>query len=396
MKRLQAYWISNKRIIVLALLSVLAVVSLLIYKLGSLNSGGLSYGEWRVANTTNGWHGVYQDPLYLPMTFLRSIVNLLASHHSQFITRLPSVIIGVLTIIIFVWLIRLWHGTRTAILSTLLFATSAWVLHVSRLASFDVVYLMIIPALLLSVAALQRHANKPLVFYGSIMIWGALLYVPGTVWLIALTVFWERKAIKQGWKHFSSLSERILYILAGLIWLPLLAIDLARPSVSKLWLGIPEHLGTLHSFIANFGSVFYHLLINGPRDASIWLSNAPILDIFTIVMTVLGVYFYITHWRVGRARILLSYLVLGSIMISLGGQVSLSLLVPLIYIFVATGVAYLIHDWLHIFPFNPFARTIGISLIVLVIGLSCIYNLRSYFIAWPHNSLTQSTFHYRQ
>lgn len=390
MKRLSAFWKSNKRAMVLVLVSVLTVVNLLIYKLGNLNNGGLSHGEWLVSKATGGWHGIYQDPLYLPMSVVRSSVNLLASHHSQFITRLPSVIIGVITIIIFASLIRLWHGTRTAILGTLMFATSAWVLHVSRLASYDVVYLMVIPALLLSVAILQRYANKPLVLYGSMLIWGILIYVPGVIWLVALTIFWERKSIRRGWKQLANARNRILYVLAGLIWLPLLALKLK--GLEKVWLGIPEHIGSLSSLITNFGNVFYHLLIHGPIDATIWLSNAPLLDVFTLIMLVMGVYFYIKHWRVGRARILLSYLILGTIIISLGGPVSLSLLVPLLYICAATGIAYLIHEWLQVFPFNPFARIIGISLVVLVISMSCVYNLRSYFVAWPHNSLTQSTF----
>lgn len=393
MKRLSTFWQSNKRIMVLVLVAVLGVFNLLIYKLGSLTGGGLSHGEWLVSKATNGWHGIYQDPSNLPMTIVRSSVDLLTSHHSQFVTRLPSVIIGILTIIIFASLIRIWHGTRTAVLGTIMFATAAWVLHVSRLASFDVVYLLVIPALLLSVATLQRYANKPLILYGSMLIWGVLIYVPGIVWLVALTIFWERKSIKRGWKQLANAKNRILYVLAGLIWLPLLALKLK--GLEKHWLGIPEHLGTLHSLIANFGNVFYHLLIHGPTDASLWLSNAPILDVFTLVMLVMGVYFYIKHWRVGRARILLSYLILGAVIISLGGPVGLSLLVPLLYICAATGVAYLIHDWLQIFPFNPLARIIGISLVVLVISLSCVYNLRSYFVAWPHNSLTQSTFHYK-
>lgn len=393
MKRFRDFWHSYKRTILLVLVSVLTVINLLIYKLGSLTTGGLSHGEWLVSKATNGWHGIYHDPLYLPMGVVRSTVNLLANQHSQFTTRLPSVIIGALTIIIFAWLIRLWHGTRTAMLGTLMFATSAWVLHVSRLASYDVVYLLVIPALLLSVAAMQRYANRPLVLYGSMLIWGSLIYVPGVVWLVALTIFWERRAIKLGWKHLGNAKGRLLYVLSGLIWLPLLFLN--HKGLETTWLGIPEHIGSLPTLAANFGSVFYNLLVHGPRDATLWLSNAPLLDVFTLVMLVMGVYFYIKHWRVGRARILLSYLILGSIIISLGGPVGLSLLVPLLYICAATGVAYLIHDWLQIFPFNPLARIIGISLVVSVISLSCVYNLRSYFVAWPHNALTQSTFHYR-
>lgn len=395
MNRLKLFWKANTRVILLVISAITAVLYLLLYKLGSLNNGNLSYGEFQVATKPIGWHGLYQDPLFLPMSLLRSITNVLTDYHSEFITRLPNVIIGLLTIVIFAWLIRLWHGTRTAILSTLIFATSAWVLHASRLASYDVVYLLVIPALLLTIAALQRHSNKPIVFYGSMLIWGSLIYVPGAIWLVVLTIYWERRTIRQSWKHLANLYKRILYVISGLVWLPLLINYLLTSNAHKFWLGLPEHFSSPVNLIKNVGDVLYNLFVHGPTNASIWLSTAPIFDVLTLTMFILGIYFYIAHWRVGRARILLSYLLVGIALISIGGTVGLSLVIPLVYICAATGIAYLIQQWLQIFPFNPVARSIGITLVVIAIALSCAYNLRSYFIAWPHNSLTQSTFHYK-
>lgn len=394
MKQFRIYLSNNKKLLLLSGLAFLTLAGLLLYKLGSLTGGRLSYAEWQVSTATYGWHSIYQNPLYLPLNLLHYIIDFFSSSHNQFLTRLPNAMLGALTIAIFAWLIRLWHGIRTAILGTLLFATSAWVLHVSRLASYDVTYLLMLPALLLSIAGLRRHAAKASIYYGSLMLWGALLYIPGSVWLIALAIFWERKAIKQGWKTFAAWQQRLAYILAGLIWLPLLAIELTRPGMMRLWLGLPQHLGTPLTIAKRFGDVFAHLFIYGPSSPSLWLDQAPLLDILALVMVVLGIYFYAAHWRVGRARILLSFFLLGATLISLGGPVSLSLVVPLLYICAATGVAYLLHQWLQVFPFNPIARTIGISLVVAAISLSCLYNLRAYFVAWPHNSVTQTTFRY--
>ncbi len=395
MKKLSAFWESNKRLLVVIGLVILALGSLLLYKLGSLNKGGLGYVELQAVTSTYGWHGIYTSPLYLPIKLVRSVIYTLGVSHSQLVTRLPNAILGGVTIGIFAWLIRLWHGNRTAVLSTVMFATSAWVLHVSRLASFDVLYLMLIPALLLSVAALQRHATKPLVYYGSILLWGSLLYIPGAVWLIALTIYWENKAIKQGWNSFNSLKQRALYVLSGLIWLPLLIIDLFRPDMFKIWLGIPNKFSGPVDMIRNLWDVIYALVVHGPANAAIWLHNAPIFDIFTLVVIALGVYFYAKHRKVGRTRLLLSYFVVGLILTSLGGSVGISIVIPLLYICAATGIAFLIHEWLQVFPINPFARIIGIGIVTLAISLSSVYNLRAYFIAWPHNTNTQTTFHYK-
>ena len=96
------------------LLAALAVVSwLLLYKLGSL-VGGLSRGEVTVATTPLGWHGMYQQPLELPLKLVRSAVFFVFPDHGQTLTRLPNVLFGALAIISFGGLVRLWHGRRTA------------------------------------------------------------------------------------------------------------------------------------------------------------------------------------------------------------------------------------------------------------------------------------------
>ena len=395
MKKLSQFWKNNQRQIVVIGLILVVLAILLLTKLGSLTKGGLNRAEFQASLATYGWHGIFQDPLYLSLKLLRSLVYLASSNHGSLLIRLPNAILGALTIGMFALLIRIWHGDRTAILTTVLFATSAWVLHVSRLASYDVLYLMLIPALLLSIAAMQRHSTKTVVFYGALLIWGSLLYIPGAIWLIVLTIYWERKAVKLGWQHFKSLKQRFLYVLAGLIWLPLLIIELSKVGALKLWLGLPANFDRPLNILKKLWEVIFNIVIHGPDNASVWLPNAPIFDILTLVMIGLGIYFYAKHWRVGRARILLSFFIVGAILISLAGPVSLSLIVPLMYICVATGIAYLIHEWLQVFPINPFARTLGISLVVLAISLSCVYNLRSYFVAWPHNTITQSTFTYK-
>lgn len=395
MKKLRLFWKNNQLMVLAIGLSLFLLTTLLLYKLGDLTNNRLSYAEWQASTTAYGWYGLFHDPFYLPLKAVRSIAFLISGNHSAYLIRLPNVILGALTVAMFAGLIRLWHGNRTAILSTILFATAAWVLHVSRLASYDVLYLMLIPALLLSIAAMQRRATNAFVFYGSLLVWGALLYLPGAVWLVALTVFWERRAIKLGWQHFKSFKQRFLYVLSGLIWLPLLIIELTKSGMLKLWLGLPQHLATPINILKQLWEVIFNITIHGPSNASVWLPQAPIFDIFTLVMAGLGIYFYAKHWRVGRARILLSFFLVGTVLIALSGPVSFSLIVPLMYICVATGIAYLIHEWLQVFPINPFARILGISLVVLAISLSCLYNLRAYYIAWPHNTSTEATFHYK-
>jgi hypothetical protein len=381
---------------VLILTAAFAAVSiLLLYRLGSL-VGGLSLNEFLAVSSPVGWHGIYHQPLYLPLEAVRSVVFFLFRDHGQTLTRLPNTLFGLLAIFSFIWVVRMWHGVRTAICAGALFATSAWVLHVSRLASFDVLYLWALPTLLVTYVKMQRDSTKAWVFYGSLLIWGILLYIPGLVWLLLVNLYASRKAIAKGWRHFNRWWQRLIYLLIGIAWLPLLTYRLRHLAELKLWLGLPAQLDPPITLLKHFVSVFAHLFVRGPQYPELWLGRAPILDIFTLATCLIGLYFYARHLKASRSRLLGSFFLIGAVLVALGGPVGLSLLVPLLYIFAATGIAYLSREWLQTFPLNPLARTLGISLIILAVALVCTYNLRAYFVAWPHNSVTKAIFIYRQ
>ena len=393
MKRARKFLTVNRPYVLLGIASFALLAWLMLYRLGTLVSG-LSAQEHAAAIAPVGWHGIYHDSLYLPLKAARSIDFYLFTQHGAFLTRLPNTIFGAIAIVSFTWLIWLWHNRRTALIAGLLFATSAWTLHVSRLASFDILYLCAIPVLLLMNVGLQRHSDRKSVMYGSMLLWGFLLYVPGMVWLLGINVYFQRKKLVKGWQNFSVWWQRALYVLAGVIWLPLLVKNLLHVSLLKTWLGLPAHMDGPFTLLKNFVAVFGHLFIGGPQQPDLWLGKAPILDVFTLAMFLIGLYFYVTHRQASRSKLLGVFFLIGAILIALGGPVSLSLLVPLLYIVAATGITYLIKEWLQVFPLNPIARSIGLALVAIAVVLACAYNLRAYFVAWPHNDNTRAAFHY--
>lgn len=392
-------WFSVKlggrgRLILWLSLAALVLGWLLLHKLGSL-TGGLSADEVRISRAPVGWHGIYRQPFYLPWKVIKSVIFVIFTHHGQTLSRLPSVCFGALTIISFSGLIRLWHGTRTALLAGLLFATSAWLLHVSRLTSFDVLYLWALPTLLFVNVLLRKSGDRQLIWYVSALTWGMMLYLPGLVWLVGLNIILQREEFAKAWRRFDAWWQRLVYVAAYLVWLPLLVLNLLRPGNLVTWLGLPTHWQPPLSLLKNFAAVPVHLFVRGPEYPQLWLGKAPLLDAFTLAASLVGIYFYATHWQASRSRLLAVMAFAGWILVGLGGPVGFSLLVPLMYMAAATGIAYLLHEWLSVFPYNPLARGLGLGLIALAVSLSCVYNLRAYFVAWPHNHVTQATFHYR-
>lgn len=368
-----------------------ALGALLLYRLGTLVTG-LSDREVAVLAETQGWRGLYDDPLNAPLNLLQSIVFFLAPDHGTFLSRLPNVVFGALSIASFAWLISFWHNRRTTILTTLLFATGAWTLHVSRIATYDVLYLWALPTLLLIPVLLHNYPKKALAWYGSIAVWGVLLYIPGLVWLIAAQWFLYRKLLVQGWTQFSTWWQRAVSALTFAIWIPLLVYSFVREGGWLTWLGAPDAWPSIVTLLKQLAAVPFHLFARGPAYPDIWLGRLPILEVFSLALCVIGIYFYAVHWRSSRTRNLFVLGIIGAVLVGMGGAVGLSLLVPLLYVFIATGMAYLLHDWLKVFPRNPIARGLGVGLIVVAVSISVLYNLRAYFVAWPNNPTTQATF----
>ena len=396
MQHVRSYLASHWRLIIIIVLSLALLSAPLLYRLGSL-IGGLSHGEVAVATTPLGWHGIWAHPLYLPLKLVRSLIFVLTAQHGQTLTRLANPIFGLLTIVSLGVVVRSWHDRRITLLTVALFATSAWTLHVSRLASYDVLYLAVVPLLMLGYILRQRHPKSGWVFYGSALLWSFLLFIPGMVWLVLLTIALSWSDISEAWAEQAAWWRRLLFVAAGLAWLPLLLPNFLRSNADlSTWLGLPAHWPTLATYGKQLVAVPIHLLFRGPAYPEIWLGRLPILDVTTLALAVIGGYFYVGHRRAHRAQQLTLILVVGTLLIALGGPVGLSLLVPVLFLLVAAGLHVLLKSWLRVFPLNPIARQLGVSLLVVAVAVSCMYNLRAYFIAWPHNPTTQAIFIYHR
>jgi hypothetical protein len=123
-----------------------------------------------------------------------------------------------------------------------------------------------------------------------------------------------------------------------------------------------------------------------------WLGNVAILDVISMAMFVLGIYVFLKHIHLRRVKLFAFIFGVGIALVSLGGEVSLSLLVPFVYMLVAVGFGYLLDQWLKVFPRNPIAHGFGLFLVCLAIVVACSYHLRHYFVAWPQNSETKALY----
>ena len=370
---------------------------LLWFRLGSLTYGNAADIEVATRGASTSWQAILSNPLNAPYTVVQHLVTL-TGHTGITSLRLISTLFAILAVVLFYFVARQWHSMRVALLASWLFISSSWFLHVSRLGSPEILWLVSILAIVVLLTPNRNGRQNSLALPSTIVALCSVLYVPGMVWLVLAGVVLQRKNIREAWTASRSWWLRLLSIFAGLALLaPLLYAFIRTPELIKRWMGIPGNLDldteSLQIIGRNLLSVPESLMLRSHFDAVHWLGNLPLLSSFEIVMLLLGTYFYATHFRAARTKFLMALAGISWLIVGISGINAITLVVPVMYLLIAGGIAYILHHWLKVFPNNPIARTIGIVVIMSVVLLTSIYQTRSYFVAWRYNPETAKVFH---
>lgn len=367
---------------------LLAIVTfVLVWKLNTLLPG-YSQPEADTYQASLSFDRLLDNPLNAP--YLLLVKALLYVHPDSYMaTRVSSVIIGAGILLLFGLLVRHWHGTRTAAIATLLFGTSAWFLHVTRMGTPEVMLFGIFA--LTACGFWLKQTNSWLALLACFGLAAVLLYVPGLVWFIVLAVIWQWRVIDRIFK------KRLVTVAIGTVGflaaLAPLGMALYKDhALIKPWLGLPHDWPTPPEMIRNLLEIPYHLFVRGETNALAWLGTAPILDVFTLVMFLLGVYLYLRKLKLARTPVFISIMVLTAALMTLGSPVTFSIIMPFVYIVAAAGIVWLTGQWFTVFPRNPIARGIGWTLISLVVVVVCTFHLTHYFRGWPQAAATHEAY----
>lgn len=373
----------------LTLLFLFALLSfVLLYKLGSLVPG-LSAAEKTTVDTLLSPNASFQnDVLFQPVHYvlygLLYATQLLSDSMSAVQVRLASVVLGGMSVLSTLYILHRWHTFRIALLTTVLYATSASFLHAARHVDISSSFLLLPTglALFLYTGATKRTWNRLIATAIAIVI---LLSAPGGIWLLSLLLFWKRKDIIKELNRFSKV-QQVATLLFSVVVASLLTASLFLRNSQDVFLafGIGTPFVSVGHFLQNGGELLTHIFWSGPNDPAIWFGIAPILDIFMLVMLMLGTYVYILQRREDKSKMLAVIMAVLFILSGLGAGIDAIYIAPFLYIIAAAGIALLLQQWFTVFPKNPFARSVGVVLISICISASVAYNLHRYFIAWPH------------
>lgn len=384
---LQTFLLRHWQSIVLYGAALIIVAGALAWQLGSLTPG-YSMTEAVAYHSSMSLRAIFENPLNAPFLLATKAASLVLPD-TFLAVRAVAAGFGLATLVLFATLLRVWHDRHVAIIGTLLFGLSAWFLHTARFGSPEV---LLFGVFALAVAGYWLKRTESWFALVVCMIATALLlYTPGMVWFIGVGIIWQWKVIDRIFKK-----HLLAVTLAGVAMLGMLVpLGLAlykQHVLIKPWLALPHQWPNPIEMVGNLIEVPIHLLIGNRPDAVTWLGNAPILDVFSLAMFVLGAYLYLRNFKLIRTSLFIGIFIVMAALMMVGSPITFSVIIPFMYLVVAAGVAYLIGQWFKVFPRNPIARASGRIVLYAVIGLVITYHLTHYFVGWPGAQATHDVF----
>jgi len=389
MKNIRRFLVHGWQPVLLGIIAFCAVSSLLFFRLEALVPN-FAAPELAARESSSSIKQIVDDPSNAPHKLGQLTLQSLGLE-GPLAMRAISAAFGVLAVYLFFLVMQSWFTTRIAMLGSLLFATSSWFLHVARLATPDILQMGILALLVCGIwLRFSQKRSSAIVITG--MVVAVSIYVPGFIWFITGFGIWKRRVIIYELRRAPAKLVIPTSLASLVLAAPLVIVSVRNPQFIKTLIGLPEAFIGWEAMARNFIAIPIQLFARGPDNPVLWLGRLPILDIFSAAMFVLGAYYVWVRRRLDRSKLLLGIFIGGSLLISLGGSVNLTMLLPFIYIIVTFGLVLMLQQWFVVFPRNPLARNLGVTLLSVVVLLSALYNLNHYFIAWPNAPQTKATF----
>lgn len=356
---------------------------LYIWHLGKLTAG-LSGTESVARSSSLQFHDISNNPINAPQRLLQYGLQA-AGRHGAFWVRLPSVALAIVFLGLFYVLVKNWFGRVVGTLSTIIFATTPWVILLARNATPSVLLLSTI-GLLSAYTWFSRAKGKPreLAWIVLLVVSALSLYVPGLVWLELAAVLVARKELMVIAKSL----RRPVLVAGGLlelvILLPLLATIVRHSSVLKAIILWPAHWPGIVVALKATAWAALALVWRTPYHIDIIIGRLPILGAIEVVLVIFGCF---ALWTKARRQLYVLGGVVGLGILASGINQNLllvSLGLPALMIVVAAGLRYLYFEWRSVFPYNPIPRFVALVLMVVLVGLQIAYGVRYALVAWPH------------
>lgn len=398
MKRFRIPFLTKKSWHIISSIVILAAtIGLLLFNRLDVLLPGYSAAEVATATSSSSFKTIFADPVHAPYKLVVYGIAQI-SNEPLLATRLASGFFGIFTVALFYFGVRRWHSERVAFLASALFITSGWFLFTARLGTPDIMFPFTVLLFITVGHWLAKSGRSTLGYVLALLALGISVYVPGVIWVLLLGIVIRRGKDLRTIGMALSWTAAILLLLGlvALVITPITYAIMLQPTAIFPLLGIPETVPPLLDIAKNFLFVPLSIAVLAGAETEFWIGRLPLLDIFSTMLLVLGIYYYFKYRSLDRSKLLVGFLFIASALVALEGPITIALLLPAVFVLIAGGVAFLLAQWKTVFPFNPVAQTFAIVLLSVAVATSVVYNLRAYYVAWPNSERTESTYNIQE
>ncbi len=279
--------------------------------------------------------------------------------------KLPSIFIGVFTVIGMFMMIRTWFRTNTAIIVTLVGATTPLFLFATQDGT-PLIYAIAVSIWLLVVATFVSRRKSPTLTWKIIffILLALNLYTPLGIYLnlaIVSTILFHPHIRHQA--RQLSLERLVLGSIAALIVLTPLIYSLSmKPELALPLLGIPPNIDSIGNNILLVLNQWFGFH-SDQRSAIL----SPIFSIGTSLVIALGIWRFVQIKYTARSYITWLWALILLPLIMLNPEHA-PLVFPIGLLMIAMGISSLFIQWYKLFPYNPYARVAGLLPMALILG----------------------------
>jgi len=303
---------------------------------------------------------------------------------SAFGVRLPSLLLGALSMFFILLIFRRWLQDNVAIAWGLLVATSTWFMLLGRSGTPEIMVvfwtsLILLLATLVSQQSKGYQAWKAL----SLVSIGLSFYTPLMAYLFAASAIaaMVQPHLRYVVRYAEKTSISLGTVLFVVILIPLGWHIWRDPVVIRELLAIPHDLPGPLVFFKDLWTAASALI--NPFNIGIGPSITPLLSIPVVALATIGLIRTIMDFHSVRSYVLLLWLAVLIPVIGIDPTHLNVIFVP-VMLLGAIGMQSLFRYWYDLFPFNPYARVFGLLPLLLLIVSVINFNYQRYFTGIPY------------
>lgn len=389
-KYITDYFLYRKRFVLGYTIVGLAAIMLL-FVAALYVPGGLSSSEIRTSVTSNA--------LSLDSFNPESIVNL--PYHlmqrlsftmfgvSELSVKLPSVILGLLSIAGMLILLQAWFKRNVAIITTILVVTTGQFLFISQSGSPNILY--VFWSIWLLVAAMMVSRQAVWGSFWKIILFGVAalsLYTPLSIYILLalLSAVLLHPHLRFIVRRLSKPMLAVALLCALVLAAPLIQAVITEPAIGLRLLGIPDEWPSITANLMQLARQYFGFL--SPSASAIM---TPVYGLGSMLLIALGVYRLVTTKYTARSYIIAAWIILLLPILVINPAFISVTFVPVILL-MGMGIGVLLGHWYQMFPQNPYARIAGLIPLAVLIGGMVFSGLDRYLYGYHYDPSTASNF----